>query len=129
MSTEASGCDNQFGGRISLNIGGVQFKPSDADITIKPTSVEVAADSNRDGSMNTTLKVVPFEADVKFRDQSFINWQNQMMMCSVDATIQELDNKRLHIFTSARLTGRPDYNTATGEVTGIVIKGPQYQKV
>ena len=49
MSNQAGDCDNQFGGRISLNIGGVQFKPSDADITIKPTSVEVDADKTTRG--------------------------------------------------------------------------------
>jgi hypothetical protein len=129
MSNQATGCDNQFGGRVSFNIGGVQFTPSDADITIKPTGVEVDAQSNRDGSMATMVKIVPYEADVKFRNGSGIVWQNQMMLCSVDCTIQELDNNRLHIFTSARLTGRPDINLSTGEVTGVVIKSAQYQPV
>lgn len=129
MSTQATGCDNQFGGRVAINIGGVQFTPSEADVVVKPTGVEVDAQSNRDGSMATMVKIVPYEADVKFRNSSGIVWQKQMMMCKVDATIEEVDNGRLHIFTSARLTGRPEINTSTGEVTGITIKSAQYQAV
>lgn len=129
MSNQANGCDNQFGGRISIKIGGVQFTPSEADVTVKPTNFEVDANSNRDGSMCTMIKLMPYEADIKFRNSNGIIWQAQMMLCAIDATIEETDNGRLHIFTSARLTGRPSINTSTGEVDGIVIKGANYQAI
>lgn len=129
MSNQQTGCDNQFGGRISIKIGGVQFAPCDGDITIKPTNCEVDAEMNQNGTVAYKVKLMPYEADIKFRNSSGIIWQNQMMQCSVDVTIQEEDNGRLHMFTGARLTGRPDYNLSSGEVTGVVVKGPNYQAV
>ena len=129
MSNQTGACSGQFGGRISMIIGGVQYSPSDADIKLKTTNFEVDAEMNSDGTMATKSKLMPYEADVTFRHNSGIIWQSVMQQCSVDCTIQEEDNGRLHLFTSARLTGRPEYNTATGEVTGVVIKGPNYQSV
>lgn len=129
MANQAAACDTNFGGRITVNIGGVQYTPTDADIKIKPTNSEVDAEMNSDGSMSTRTKLMPFEADITFRNNSGIVWQSAMQQCSVNATIQEEDNGRLHLFTSARLVGRPEYNTATGEVTGVTIKGPNYQFV
>lgn len=129
MANQGANCGNQFGGRISFNIGGVQYSPSEADITIKPTTSEVDAEMNQDGTVAYKVKLMPAEADVKFRNNSGIVWTAVMQQCSVDCTISEEDNGRLHLFTGARLTGRPEINLSTGEVTGVVIKGPSYQEV
>lgn len=124
MSNQNTNCDNQFGGRITLNIGGAQYTPSEADITVKPTNREVDAEMNQDGSVSYRQKLVPAEMDIKFRNNSGINWQNTMLMCSVNATVQEEDNGRIWLMTGARMTGRPEINLSTGEVSGIVLKGP-----
>lgn len=124
MANQTTNCDNQFGGRITFNIGGVQFSPTDADITIKPTNREIDAEMNQDGSISYRQKLMPAEIDVKFRNNSGISWQNTMQMCSVNVTAQEEDNGRLWLMTGGRMTGRPEINLSTGEVSGITIKGP-----
>lgn len=129
MANQASSCDNQFGGRITLNIGGVQYAPSEADVTVKPTNTEVDAEMNQDGSLAFKVKLVPAEIDVKFRNNSGINWQANMQTCSVNATVQEEDNGRQWLMTGGRMTGRPEINLSTGEVSGIILKGPTMQPV
>jgi hypothetical protein len=124
MANKQSGCDSQFGGRITLNIAGQQYSPSEADVTIKPTNRENEAEMNQDGTMSTRQKLVPAEIDVKFRNNSGINWQANMLACAVNATVQEEDNNRQWLMTGGRFTGRPEINLSTGEVSGIILKGP-----
>ena len=121
--------DNSFGGRISISIGDTRYAPSDADITIDPTNISVDAKANQDGSACYMAKPKLFAAEIKFRDNSGISWNDQLRALSIDATISEDDNNRTHIFTSARFTGEPKVNLSTGEVDGMKIEGSQYQKL
>ena len=41
--------DTNFGGIISISIDGVRLPPTEADITIEPTNIEVEAKANQDG--------------------------------------------------------------------------------
>jgi|SRR5579864_7603068 len=122
-------CDNSFGGRISITIDGDRIAPSEADITLDPTNISVTGGANGDGSAFYTSKPKLFGAEVKFRNNSGIVWNDQMRKCAINATISEDDNNRTHIFTGARFTGEPKLNLATGEVDGVKIEGDQYQKI
>jgi hypothetical protein len=122
-------CCEQFGGRISIEIGDDRFAPTEADIELLPTNVEVDGEANQDGSACYKVKPKLYEADIKLRQPCGIKWDAKMRVCKVNATIVEIDNGRTHLFTGARIVGRPSVNLSTGEVTGLKIMGPAYQSV
>lgn len=123
MSNQTSGCDGQFGGRISINIGGTQYATSDGDVKMETSNFSVEAEMNGDGTLVRKIKLKPFKWDITFRERSGIVWQANMMSCSIDATLVEEDNNRTHLMTSGTFTGTSTYNTATGEISGVSIEG------
>lgn len=132
MANQAAGaCDTQFGGRISLAIGGQQYPVTDGDIKMTVSNREVTAELNSDGTLCRKIKLTPYKWEITFRERSGIVWQSNMMACSVDATVQEEDNGRTHLMTGGTFTGLPVYNTATGELTGVAIEGGEgaYQRI
>lgn len=123
----ADDCCNSFGGRVSITVDGARMTPSDADITIDPSNIEVEAKANQDGSPCYTSKPKLYTAEIKFRNGCGITWDEKLRKCSINVTIAEEDNNRTHIFTGARFVGKPTVNISTGEVDGVSIAGPQYQ--
>jgi hypothetical protein len=123
MANQAEACDTQFGGRISLSIGGQQYPASDGDIKMTVSNYEVSTEMNSDGTLVRKVKLVAFKWEITFRERSGIVWQANMMACSIDATCVEQDNNRTHLMTSGTFTGSPVYNTATGELSGVAIEG------
>ncbi|WP_022722945.1 phage tail tube protein [Rhodopseudomonas sp. B29] len=120
-------CCDSFGGRISITVDGDRMTPSDADITLDPSNIEVEGKANQDGSACYTSKPKLYGAEIKFRNGCGIKWDERLRRCKIDVTISEEDNSRTHIFTGARFTGKPTVNLSTGEVEGVKIEGPQYQ--
>lgn len=131
MANQAAACDTQFGGRISLSIGGQQFPVSDGDVKMTVSNRQVDSELNSDGSLCRKVKLVPYKWEITFRERSGIVWQSNMMACSVDATLVEEDNGRTHLMSSGMFTGSPVYNTATGELSGVAIEGGEgaYQRL
>jgi hypothetical protein len=131
MANQTGACDTQFGGRIAFTIGGKRYSASDGDVKMRVSNREVVAESNSDGTVCRKVKIVTYKWDVTFRERSDIIWQESMKACSVDATAVEEDNGRTHLMTGGMFTGSPDYNTATGEITGVSIEGGDgaYQRV
>lgn len=122
-------CCRSFGGRISLTIDGERFPPTPADITVFPSNIEVTGEANHDGSAAYISKPVLFGAEFTLRQPCGIVWNDRMRRCSIDAHIIEDDNGRTHIFTGARLTGRPSYNASNGVVSGLKIEGDKYREL
>jgi Phage tail tube protein len=120
--------DYNFGGRISITAGTQRFTPSDGDVTIEPTNIKVDAKANGDGSPCYTASPKLYGAKIKFRDSSSITWDD-IVRQSLDVTIVEEDNNRTHIFSSCRAVGEPEVNISNGEVSGMEIRGQQYQKL
>lgn len=129
MANQLAACDTQFGGRISFTIGGQRYTASDGDVKISVTNKDVSAEMNSDGSICRKIKLKPYKMEVTFRENSGIVWQDAMNQCSIDVTAVEEDNGRTHLMTGATFTGSPDYNSSTGEVTGVAIEGASYQRV
>jgi hypothetical protein len=129
MANQQEACDTQFGGRIAFTIGGQRFVAADSDVKFKVANLDVSAEMNSDGTICRKLKLMPYKMEVTFRENSGIQWQQNMMACSVDVTAVEEDNGRTHMMTGATFTGSPEYNTATGEITGVAIEGASYQRV
>jgi hypothetical protein len=125
----ADDCCNSFGGIITVEIDGVMFSPTEADIVIDPTNIEVTDMANGDGTAAYTSKPKLFGADVTFRNPCGIKWNDAMRKCRVNATIVEVAQNRSHLFTAARLVGAPKLNLNNGEVSGLRISGSQYQVI
>ena len=122
-------CCNSFGGLITIEIDGVRYAPTESDIQIDPSNIEVAGAANQDGSAAFTSKPKLFGADITFRNPCGIVWNSTMRKCKINATIVEEDQDRSHIFTGCRLVGSPKLNLSNGELSGLRIEGPQYQVI
>ena len=122
-------CCNSFGGVISIEVDGVLFAPTEADIMIDPTNLEVTGEANQDASAAFTSKPKLFGAEFTLRNPCGMKWNETMRKCKVNVTIVETGQNRSHIFTAARFVGRPKLNLSNGEVTGLSINGAQYQVV
>lgn len=122
-------CCGSFGGRVSIEVAGRLIPATEADITLDITNLEVEAKANADGSVCRTAKVKLFAAEIKFRDTCDEDWNSLIRKCSVNVTIDEIDNNRTHFFTGAVITGAPKKNLNSGEIEGLKIEGPAYKKV
>ena len=123
----ADPCCNSFGGRISIDIDGIRYSAR-GDISINPTNTEVSGDANHDGTPYFVSKPVLYGAEFSFSQPCGIKWSNELAKCAVNVTIKEDDNGRVHLFTAARIVGRPKLNLSTGEVSGLSILSGQYQQ-
>lgn len=120
-------CCNSFGGRISIEIGGIRY-PARGDISISPTNIEVAGEANHDGSAYFTAKPVLYMAEMSFSQPCGLSWDGELAKCSLNVTIVEEQSGRAHLFTGARIIGRPKVNISNGEVSGLSIASDRYQK-
>ncbi len=120
--------DGQFGGRISFEFDLINYPPTEGDIEIDPSLVEVTGLANQDGSAAYHLKPTLVGAEFKLRHVNGVDW-NALMFKIGNCTITEENNGRTHLFTKTRLTGLPKVNTATGEVSGLKIQGGQYTRL
>lgn len=123
----AGDCCNSFGGRVSIEIDGERFSPTDADVELDVSNIEVTGMANQDGSAAYSMKPQLFGAEITLRNNCGIRWNDKMRMCKVNVTIVEEDTNRTHLFTASRIVGRPKLNLSNGEVKGLRIEGPQYQ--
>lgn len=122
-------CCFSFGGRIALEVDGNLLPPVDADITIEPTNVSSQAEANGDGSLCRTYKPKLYGFKVKFRMPCALKLDDLMRKCKVNATIQEIDQRRTHLFTGGVFVGEPSYSLATGQVDGCEVRSVRYQRV
>ncbi|NEW96644.1 hypothetical protein [Rhodopseudomonas sp. BR0G17] len=125
----ADDCENSFGGRVSITADDQVFTPSEADIELEISNISVEAKANGDGSACFMAKPELYGCKIKFRNNSGIVWNTTLRKCKLDVTIKEIDNNRTHLFTAARIVGRPTLNLSTGEVDGCEIRGDRYQAI
>lgn len=125
----ADDCCNSFGGLITVEIDGVVYPATEADIVLDVSNVEVTGTANQDGTAAFSSKPKLFGAEITFRNPCGIKWNTTMRKCKVNATIVEVAQDRSHLFTASRLVGAPKLNLSNGEVTGLQIAGSQYQVI
>ncbi|WP_296201463.1 hypothetical protein [uncultured Hyphomicrobium sp.] len=115
-------CDNS-GGRVALTINGpngpkkVSLRGS---VTIRPTTKETEANANSDGTMYVTTKAVPAEAEILISDRCGLTLDD-LLNCTVDASIELIDMKRTYLYTRSRIVGRPELKTEDGEISNLKI--------
>lgn len=120
-------CCNSFGGKISITIDGKRYSAR-GDITLQPTTLEVTGEANHDGSAYFTSKPVLASASMSFSMPCGLKWDDEMAKCAIDVTIVEEQNNRVHLFTKARLIGRPSLNISNGEVSGLTVMSDRYSQ-
>ena len=62
-------------------------------------------------------------------DPSAIQWNAAFLLAPVNVTIVELDTGATHLLTSARWSGTPSLDLATGEVSGLKVETDAYQQI
>ncbi|MBR2117669.1 MAG: phage tail tube protein [Afipia sp.] len=125
----ADECCGSFGGIITIEIDGERWAPTEADVVLDVSNVEVSGTANQDGTGAFTSKPKLFGADITFRKPCGAKMNDKMRKCKINATIVEEDNNRTHLFTAARLVGAPKLNLSNGEISGLRIEGSRYQEV
>jgi hypothetical protein len=118
MSTPVTECCYASGGRASVSINGILVGVR--SVTITPIPYERSVASNQDGSIYTTFKPMPAEADIVLSDACGMTLED-LMGCPINATIVLIDVKRTYLFTNGVMVGRPTINTETGEIRGLKI--------
>ena len=116
-------CCNASGGRVAITANGKQWSAR-SSITISPINFERSAGANQDGSLYTTYKPMPAEADITLSDQCGLVVAD-IMSCPLDVTIDLIDVRRRYWFTGAVVVGRPQINTESGEIRNLKIVSNQ----
>lgn len=112
-------CCNAAGGRVVISANGQQWSAR-SSVTVTPTNYERTSGANQDGSLYTTYKPMPAEADIVLSDRCGLSI-NDIMGCPIDVTIDLIDVRRRYLFTKGVVIGRPQINTETGEIRNIKI--------
>lgn len=114
------------GGRITVEIDGRRYF-SRGSVKIMPTTVEVENGANMDGTGYSTIKPVLAKAELSFDSRLAIGQAN--LLSVINVTVREMDTGRMHLFTNARYSGRPNLDTEKGEISGLSIETDSYQVV
>lgn len=114
-----SGCCYSSGGRVIITANGKRWSAR-AAVQITETNFERAVASNQDGTIYTTTKPMPAEAEITLSDSCDMD-VNDIMACPLDVSIELSDVRRRYFFTKAVVVGRPKLNTETGEISGLII--------
>lgn len=114
-------CPGRFGGTIIVRASTGETLKSRGTLTLRNVGREVTAAANADGSVYTTHERRPIELDMSFEDSAGADWQSLMGHCTLNITVTEEDVGAMHTFTNAQISGRPEINRMTGEVTGLMI--------
>lgn len=118
-------CCYASGGRVRVTANGQTWSTRGA-VTIMPIPFERKVESNNDGTIYTTTKAVPVEAEIQFSDFCGMDL-NTLMTCPLDVTIELIDLNRQYLFSKCVVVGRPKINTETGDITGMTIAGAAVQ--
>lgn len=121
--------DNR-GGRYTLQINGVTYSGR-GKATIKPAGAMRESGVNQDSTGYSTVKPVLRSIGLTFDRGSGIIWDESLLLADANLTFNEVDLKRptQHLMTGATITGTPEIDTETGEVSGLTIEGSNYQAV
>ena len=89
---------------------------------VTPTNFERSVGSNQDGTIYTSNKPMPAEADLTISDFCGLDI-NGLMGCPIDVTIDLWDVRRRYLFSKAVMVGRARLNTETGDISGLKVVG------
>ena len=119
--------DNK-GGRTTITLNGQTYSGR-AKGTVKPAKAMRESGVNQNGTGYSTTKPVLPSISLTFDRGIGILWNEDMLLADVDCTYKEIDLKRpiTHLITAGTITGTPEIDTESGEVTGLTIEGDSYR--
>lgn len=115
------------GGRIDVTIDGRLYQMA-GEIKAQEANIEPEAVTNTNGSIGRSVKPVPYEVDVTFRQMAGLSIQD-LMSRTFDFSAYERDLGKWIIMTGAFITGKPSRNTINGEISGLKIVSDQWRAV
>ncbi|PZQ13635.1 MAG: hypothetical protein DI565_13920 [Ancylobacter novellus] len=115
------------GGRYTIDIGGRRYSGR-AEATIRPAQATPETGVNQDASGYVTVSPQLAEIELSF-DRGAFAWREGMLLETIDVTFKETDAGHTHLLTRANWSGRPEINSATGEVRGMKVASDQYRRV
>lgn len=118
----------KFGGEMRFTIDGDPIVLRGTFNTM-PSNLENEGINNQDGSVSIASAPRGFGAEVSFEDNDALDWNAIMRGGPYDFTVVEEHTNRIHMWTEAHFTGRPQVNRLNGEVTGLSILSRAYRSV
>lgn len=115
------------GGRCTIEINGQRYSAR-ANGKVMPSTVELENGVNMDGTGYSTTKPALAKLELSFDRGSGIAWNDAMILQKINVTWKEDDVGVTHLFSSARWSGRPEIDSATGEVSGLSIETDAYSQ-
>jgi hypothetical protein len=104
----------------------VQFEGM-GEVRIQPSRVTRASGASSGGAVWITETARPVKVLMSYINRcSHDPMQLFMQRCLVDISVIEKSRGFTHIFNSAHVTGDPEKNLTTGEITGIELVGGSY---
>lgn len=122
-------CNVIAGGRVEISQNGKMFTGK-GTVTVRPTLISRDAEAGSNGKMVGTIKPELAEADIVLAnlcDADPIEFFDPN--CDANYTFYEKDRGIRHLYTGAMVTGRPEIDTLTGEVSGMTVKSDKYAKL
>ncbi len=113
-------------GKMTMTIEG-QIVSARGEFTLRPTNLEREGGANEDGTMWSSLKPVPAEAEGSI-DACSVDISKLWDQCDVTVTF-ELNSGESYVYPHARIMGRPELNTGNGETGGFKIMSPVARRV
>ena len=116
-----------FGGEIRLMINGNPLRLR-GTFSIDPSNATVTVVTNMDGSISRQIKPDGYGCDLKSLEDTGADWQGLLRAPPAPMSIVEEATGVTHMFALAVFEGAPVIDRETGEVTGLKIRAPSYQK-
>lgn len=120
------------GGRVSIQIGGATHTAR-ANVKIMNSAVERENAANLNGSGSSMVKPVLPRVEMTFDrgERLGLEYDDAFVLAEHNVTVIEEDSGFTHLFTGASVSGKPELDTATGEIAGIAFEVGRggYQKV
>lgn len=120
--------DGTFGGRLFTNFDGTPLTPFEGQFTLRPSRYSSEAVANGDGSTAFVYTPKVPRLEMRFRNVGNVAWSTILERVGNFQAVEELTGTS-HLFTAARMTGEPQIDFSTGEVSGLAIEGGTYKEV
>ena len=115
------------GGRYTIDAGDGKTLSGRGEARIRPARATPTTGVNQDGSGYATVAPQLSEIELSLDRGVDRDWVESELLRAVNVTFEEIDTGKIHFLTSANWDGRPEINSASGEVTGMKFTSDRYR--
>ncbi|WP_438752062.1 phage tail tube protein [Pararhizobium sp. O133] len=119
--------NKDFGGRITMRLSTGEAISLRGTLNMQTSGLSTEAVTNQDGSVDRTATVQPRRFEIAFADRG-LDHDALMKSPRFNVTFDEEFTGVTHYFTDAFVTGDPQTNRMTGEVTGLTGVAEKYSR-